>query len=146
VVQPHNFHHGLLGAKVAIPLLGASKFALEGMLDALHRELMLFGIDVVTIEAGTVNTAMYDKGEQEDLSEFKQAEYCKALQNFQEWIVNEARTNGSPLSVWAKPLTWHSARQNRRHAPTNFVGASIKSLPLSSMAIIKRCRAHTLCD
>src|SRR5580658_7931666 len=41
------------GAKVAIPLLGAyssSKSGLEGMSDALRRELMLFGIDVVIIE------------------------------------------------------------------------------------------------
>jgi NAD(P)-dependent dehydrogenase (short-subunit alcohol dehydrogenase family) len=27
---------------------------------------MLFGIDVVMIEPGTVNTSMYDKGEKED--------------------------------------------------------------------------------
>jgi NAD(P)-dependent dehydrogenase (short-subunit alcohol dehydrogenase family) len=43
----------------AIPLLGAyssSKAGLEGMSDALRRELMLFGIDVVIIEPGTVNT------------------------------------------------------------------------------------------
>jgi NAD(P)-dependent dehydrogenase (short-subunit alcohol dehydrogenase family) len=87
------------GAKVAIPLLGAysaSKFGLEGMSDALRRELMLFGIDVVMIEPGTVNTAMYDKGEKEDLSEFKQTEYWEAVQNFQKYIVNEARTNGLP--------------------------------------------------
>ena len=85
------------GGKVAIPLLGAysaSKFGLEGMSDALRRELMLFGIDVVIIEPGTVSTAMYDKGEKEDLSEFKQTEYWEAVQNFQKWIVNEARTNG----------------------------------------------------
>jgi NAD(P)-dependent dehydrogenase (short-subunit alcohol dehydrogenase family) len=87
------------GAKVAIPLLGAysaSKFGLEGMTDALRRELMLFGIDVVIIEPGTVNTAMYDKGEKEDLSEFRQTEYWEAVQNFQRFIVNEARTNGLP--------------------------------------------------
>jgi short-subunit dehydrogenase len=85
------------GAKVAIPLLGAysaSKFGLEGMSDALRRELMLFGIDVVIIEPGTVNTAMYDKGEKEDLSEFKQTEYWEAVQKFQKFIVTEARTNG----------------------------------------------------
>src|ERR1700692_1687469 len=85
------------GAKVAIPLLGAysaSKFGLEGMSDALRQELMLFGIDVVIIEPGTVNTAMYDKGEKEDLSEFKETEYWRAVQNFQKWIVTEARTNG----------------------------------------------------
>src|SRR5271163_1819582 len=86
-------------AKVAVPLLGAyssSKSGLEGMSDVLRRELMLFGIDVVLIEPGTVNTAMYDKGEKEDLSEFKQTEYWEAVQNFQKWIVNEARTNGLP--------------------------------------------------
>jgi short-subunit dehydrogenase len=36
------------GAKVAIPLIGAyssSKSGLEGMSDALRRELMLFGIE-----------------------------------------------------------------------------------------------------
>jgi hypothetical protein len=33
---------------------------------------------------------MYDKGEKEDLSAWE------AVQNFQKWIVNEARTNGLP--------------------------------------------------
>src|SRR6202789_1773877 len=105
------------GAKIPIPLIGAysaSKCGLEGMSDALRIELMLFGIDLVLIEPGTVNTAMYDKGEKEDLSEFKQTEYWEAVQKFQKWIVNEARTNGLPperlgeavhlaLSTTAKP-------------------------------------------
>ena len=86
-------------AKVVVPLLGAyssSKCGLEGMSDALRRELMLFGIDVVIIEPGTVNTEMYDKGEKEDLSEFKQTEYWDAVQSFQKFIVTEARTSGLP--------------------------------------------------
>src|SRR6202044_3645735 len=85
------------GAKVAIPLIGAysaSKAGLEGMSDALRQELMLFGIDVVLIEPGTVNTAMYDKGEKEDLSEFEQTEYWEAMQKFQKFIVAEARNKG----------------------------------------------------
>src|SRR6202043_147004 len=87
------------GAKIPIPLIGAyssSKCGLEGMSDVLRIELKLFGIDVVMIEPGTVNTSMYDKGEKEDLSEFKQTEYWEAVQKFQKWIVNEARTNGLP--------------------------------------------------
>jgi NAD(P)-dependent dehydrogenase (short-subunit alcohol dehydrogenase family) len=87
------------GAKVAIPLIGgysSSKAGLEGMSDALRQELILFGIDVVIIEPGTVNTAMYDKGEKEDLSEFKPTAYWEAVQNFQKYIVTEARTNGLP--------------------------------------------------
>jgi NAD(P)-dependent dehydrogenase (short-subunit alcohol dehydrogenase family) len=87
------------GAKVVIPLLGAysaSKSGLEGMSDALRLELMLFGIDVVMIEPGFVNTAMYDKGAKEDLSEFKQTEYWEAVQKCQKFIVAEGRKGFSP--------------------------------------------------
>src|SRR5580704_16075002 len=109
------------GAKVAIPLLGAysaSKFGLEGMSDALRRELMLFGIEVVIIEPGTVNTAMYDKGEKEDLSEFKQTEYWEAVQNFQKFIVAEARHNGlSPERLGeAVHLALSTAKPKARYA------------------------------
>ncbi len=110
-------------AKVAIPLLGAysaSKFGLEGMSDALRRELMLFGINVVIIEPGTVNTAMYDKGEKEDLSEFKPTEYRGAVQNSRNSPSPKHVLTAYPLSVWAKPSTWHSARQNQGHATQSF--------------------------
>jgi NAD(P)-dependent dehydrogenase (short-subunit alcohol dehydrogenase family) len=87
------------GAKVPIPLLGAysaSKSGLEGMSDVLRLELMLFGIDLVMIEPGFVNTMMYDKGEKEDLSEFKPTEYWDAVQNFQKFTVAEGRKGLSP--------------------------------------------------
>ncbi|HEV8046319.1 MAG TPA: oxidoreductase, partial [Terriglobales bacterium] len=81
-------------------------------------ELMLFGIDVVIIEPGTVNTAMYDKGEKEDLSEFKQTEYWEAVQNFQTFIVAEARTNGlSPERLGeAVHLALSTAKPKARYA------------------------------
>src|ERR1700729_1769816 len=87
------------GAKVPIPLLGAysaSKSGLEGMSDVLRLELMLFGIDLVMIEPGFVNTAMYDKGEKEDLSEFKQTENWTGGQNSQKFIIAEGRKGLSP--------------------------------------------------
>jgi NAD(P)-dependent dehydrogenase (short-subunit alcohol dehydrogenase family) len=87
------------GAKVPIPLLGAysaSKSGFEGMSDVLRLELMLFGIDLVMIEPGFVNTTMYDKGEKEDLSEFKPTEYWNAVQNFQKFIVAEGRKGFPP--------------------------------------------------
>jgi NAD(P)-dependent dehydrogenase (short-subunit alcohol dehydrogenase family) len=109
------------GAKVAIPLIGgynSSKAGLEGMSDALRQELMLFGIDVVIIEPGIVNTAMYDKGEKEDLSEFKPTEYWAAVQNFQKYIVNEARTNGLPPELLGEAVhvALSAARPNTRYA------------------------------
>ena len=74
----------------------------------LRLELMLFGIDLAMIEPGFVNTAMYDKGEEEDLSEIKPTAYARA----------------HPLSVWEKPSIWHSARQNLRHATRSFRNVS----------------------
>ena len=63
------------------------------MSDAAAAELMLFGIDLVMIEPGSVNTEMYDKGEKEDLSEFKPTEYwarCKTSRSYR----GRRRTNG----------------------------------------------------
>src|SRR5258708_33037605 len=122
-------------AKVAIPLLGAyssSKSGLEGMSDVLRRELMLFGIDVVIIEPGTVNTAMYDKGEKEDLSEFKPTKYWEAVQNFQKFIVTEARTNGlSPERLGeAVHMALATAKPKARYAvvPQRFKNSTLPRL------------------
>ena len=86
-------------AKVVPPFLGAyaaSKWGLEGMSEALRRELMLFGIDLVIIEPGTVNTTMYDKGETEDLSEFETTPYWGAIEKFRKYIVAEGRKGLPP--------------------------------------------------
>src|ERR1700731_2075435 len=108
------------GAKVPIPLLGAysaSKSGLEGMSDVLRLELMLFGIDLVMIEPGFVNTTMYDKGEKEDLSEFELTEYSDAVQNFQKFIVAEGRKGFSPERLGeAVHLALSTARPKARYA------------------------------
>ena len=108
------------GAKVPIPLLGAysaSKSGLEGMSDVLRLELMLFGIELVMIEPGFVNTAMYDKGEREDLSEFKPTEYWEAVQNFQKYIIAEGRKGLSPERLGeAVHLALSTAKPKARYA------------------------------
>ena len=108
------------GAKIPIPLLGAysaSKAGLEGMSDVLRLELMLFGIDLVMIEPGFVNTTMYDKGEKEDLSEFKPTEYWNAVQNFQKFIVAEGRKGFSPERLGeAVHLALSTAKPKARYA------------------------------
>src|SRR6204780_845124 len=108
------------GAKVPIPLLGAyssSKSGLEGMSDVLRLELMLFGIDLVMIEPGFVNTSMYDKGEKEDLSEFKRTEYWDAVQNFQKFIVAEGRNGFSAERLGeAVHLALSTAKPKARYA------------------------------
>lgn len=64
------------------PLLSpysTSKFALEGLSESLRRELMLFGIDVVTIAPGPVRTPIWDKAEALDIARFAHSPYLPAL-------------------------------------------------------------------
>lgn len=63
-----------VAGKIGYPFLGAyvaSKHGLEGMSEALRRELLLFGIDVIVIGPGVVGSAMWDKVEAEDLSAYR---------------------------------------------------------------------------
>ena len=56
---------GSIDGKVATPLLGpyaASKFAVEGLSDALRRELRPWGIQVTVIEPGAIKTRIWEKG------------------------------------------------------------------------------------
>ncbi|WP_398473246.1 SDR family oxidoreductase [Tardiphaga sp.] len=64
------------------PLLSpysTSKFALEGLSESLRRELMLFGIDVITIAPGPVRTPIWDKAEALDIKRFANSPYLPAL-------------------------------------------------------------------
>jgi NAD(P)-dependent dehydrogenase (short-subunit alcohol dehydrogenase family) len=56
-----------IGGRMALPLVSAynaSKFALEGLSDALRRELRGQGVDVILIEPGGVKTPIWRKGEE----------------------------------------------------------------------------------
>ncbi|MEM6774084.1 MAG: SDR family NAD(P)-dependent oxidoreductase [Pseudomonadota bacterium] len=78
----------------AMPFLGpyaASKFGLEGYSEALRREMLLFGIDVVVIGPGPVKTAIWDKAEEVDVETYAQSPYGKILQRFQRGFIAQGR-------------------------------------------------------
>jgi short-subunit dehydrogenase len=53
-----------VGGRVTFPLMGAyhaSKYAIEAMSDALRNELRPFGVDVVLIEPGAIQTGFMDR-------------------------------------------------------------------------------------
>lgn len=58
---------GSIGGRVAQPLMGpynASKFAIEGIAESFRHEVEPFGIKVVLVEPGAVNTPIWGKGQQ----------------------------------------------------------------------------------
>jgi NAD(P)-dependent dehydrogenase (short-subunit alcohol dehydrogenase family) len=86
-----------VAGKVAMPLNGAyaaSKHAVEGLSDALRRELLLYGIDVILIEPGPVKTAIWGKAEETDLSVYENSPYkpviAKMMSYFMARVAKEA--------------------------------------------------------
>lgn len=80
------------------PLLSpysASKFALEGLAESLHREFMLFGIEVLVIAPGAVRTPIWDKAEAIDMARFANSPFLPALAKLREMLMKLAK-NGLP--------------------------------------------------
>ena len=65
----------------------ASKFALEGFSDALRRELLLYGVDVILVEPGPIKTAIWDKVPDRENNEFTGTDYEPALRKFYKFFI-----------------------------------------------------------
>ncbi len=62
--QPRILMVSSISGRVGTPLVGAynaSKFAMEGMSDAMRRELLPHGIDVILIEPGAIATPIWQR-------------------------------------------------------------------------------------
>lgn len=72
-----------VGGRSATPFLtpyNVSKFGLEGLTEGLRRELMPFGIDVISIAPGAVATAIWEKGEKTDMTPYANTFYAPRLE------------------------------------------------------------------
>ena len=90
-----------VAGRFAKPFMGAynaSKFGLEGLSDALRRELIVFGVDVIVIEPGMIATPIWDKLEGVDLSSSRGTIYETAAGHVQAWAIDHGRR--------APPATW----------------------------------------
>tara|TARA_B100001029_G_C15038529_1_gene441889 strand:+ start:617 stop:1471 length:855 start_codon:yes stop_codon:yes gene_type:complete len=84
----------------------ASKFALEGMSDSLRRELMMFGVDVILIEPGPVESEIWNKAPSKEDNPFIGTEYEESLKAFYDQVVEKGK----------RPL------------PTSVIGNAIKNI------------------
>jgi NAD(P)-dependent dehydrogenase (short-subunit alcohol dehydrogenase family) len=100
-----------MGGRVALPLTGAyhaSKFGLEGLGDALRQELAPWGIKVVLIEPGSIDTPIWSRGEEDADRIFAKAPplmrelYGGAVERYREVVKSTAERGVPPEKVTAK--------------------------------------------
>lgn len=80
--------------RLATPFLGAycaSKHAIEALSDALRRELLIYGIDVIVVEPGAVVTPIWDKAEQADYSPYDATDYRTSFAALRDLMISEGR-------------------------------------------------------
>ena len=86
----------------ATPMLtpyACSKFALEAFTEGLRRELMLYGIDVVAINPGPIQTPIWDKAEMMDIEPYAQTDYARPIQKILKAVRAEADKALPPVRV-----------------------------------------------
>lgn len=81
----------------------ASKHALEALSDAMRRELLIYGIDVVVIEPGSVKTPIWDKADQLDVSQYNNTDYAPILAAMQKLFVRQGQT-GLPVELVSRTI------------------------------------------
>jgi len=79
----------------------ASKFALEGFSEALRRELMLFGIDVIIVAPGQVKTPIWGKAEAMDWTGYENTPYARPIKKMLEWVEYGDKSGLPPEAIGA---------------------------------------------
>ena len=99
---------GSIGGRVATPLMGpynASKFALEGISEALGHELRPFGLEVALVEPGAIKTDIWEKGRTQaaafetELGDEAKTMYAPFIERIRKLIERQDRMGIDPLRV-----------------------------------------------
>jgi NAD(P)-dependent dehydrogenase (short-subunit alcohol dehydrogenase family) len=80
-----------------------SKHGLESLSNGLRRELMIYGIDVIIIAPGSVQTPIWEKANQMDVNQFAESDYVETLATMQQVMVQNGRT-GMPVERVTKAI------------------------------------------
>lgn len=93
-----------VGGTSATPFLGAyntSKFALEGMSEALRRELMRYGVDVLVIAPGPVKTPIWDKTGVLDEPRYSEGPFAEPVERMKAFVRDSAQNGLEPEAIGA---------------------------------------------
>jgi NAD(P)-dependent dehydrogenase (short-subunit alcohol dehydrogenase family) len=123
-----------IAGRVSSPFLGAyaaSKRALEGMSHSLRRELMLYGIDVVIINPGPIDTPIWDKAEALDRSRYAGTDYEPFLPRFLKAALERGRS-GLPAEAVGE-VVWTALTAERPRTFYPVIGRKLLNwtIPLS---------------
>ena len=77
----------------------ASKHAIEGLSEALRREMMLFGIDVIIIAPGAVKTPIWSKAEEVDITAYRNSPFFPALERIRKFMLQLGETGLPPEKI-----------------------------------------------
>lgn len=92
-----------VGGRNGNPMVGpysASKFALEGYSQALRRELMLHGIDVIVVGPGAIATPIWEKSDGEiDVTRFSNTPYRDMVTATRDYMMKIGREGLPPEAV-----------------------------------------------
>jgi NAD(P)-dependent dehydrogenase (short-subunit alcohol dehydrogenase family) len=90
--------------KLASPYLapyGGTKHALEGISHAMRLEFMRYGITVIIVGPGAIQTPIWDKA---SLQRFEGTSYCDSLAKFYGKVLPRAKRNGMPLEKCSRQI------------------------------------------
>jgi len=125
---------------IAFPLVGAyacSKHALEAMTDALRRELGIYGIQVVAIEPGSIQTPIWEKAQAGD-PRYAKTDYADAMAKMPEFAAEENR-KGKPVTVVSAAIRAAlTSRRPKTRYPLTALWTVRKLVPTRTMDRIAR--------
>lgn len=91
-----------VGGRTGNPFLApynTSKFGLEGLSDALRRELMLFGVDVIVVAPGAVATPIWAKADEVDTAPYANTPYAGPLERIRHYMLELGRKGLPPERI-----------------------------------------------
>jgi NAD(P)-dependent dehydrogenase (short-subunit alcohol dehydrogenase family) len=91
-----------VGGKTANPFMApynVTKFGLEGMSEALRRELLPFGVDVIVVAPGAVATPIWDKADETDTARYANTVYAPMLDRLRAYMLQLGRSGLPPERI-----------------------------------------------